>query len=376
MAATTLLLGTRKGLLTFEKSGGGWSLAKHDFPGAHIQYACADPRDGTRWACVNYGHWGQHLHRSKDGGATWEEVAAPAYPEGSLFVRAGNVDPMGVVAEKDVPAKLQKLWGVTPAGRDTPGRIYVGTAPGGLFRSDDGGESFSLVEGLWNHPSRMEKWFSGGEGETGPVLHSIVEDPRDPNHLYAGISCAGVFESTDGGESWEPRNVGSIAEFLPDPHAEVGHDTHCLAVCRNSPDVLWQQNHCGIFRSTDGARTWQAVSKKGETAHFGFPIAVDPVDPNTAWVVPAVSDEVRMAVDGALCVARTTDGGESWQTLRAGLPQQGAFDIVFRHALDLAGDTLAFGSTTGNAYISDDRGETWECLGNHLPPIYCVRFAS
>ena len=222
----------------------------------------------------------------------------------------------------------------------------------------------------------MTQWFSGGAGETGAVLHSIVEDPRNPEHLYVGISCAGVFESTDGGASWEPRNKGSIADFLPDPLAEVGHDAHCLAICRDHPDVLWQQNHCGIFRTTDGGKNWEAVSQKGQVAHFGFPIAVDPHDPDTAWVVPAISDEVRMAVNGAMCVARTTDGGRTWQELRTGLPQSNSYDIVFRHALDLSGDDLAFGSTTGNAYVSADRGDTWQCLGNNLPPIYSVRFAS
>jgi photosystem II stability/assembly factor-like uncharacterized protein len=371
----TLLLGTRKGLLTFHRNGDGWSLAAHDFPGVHIQYACADPRDGTRWACLNYGHWGQHLHRSRDDGETWQEVTAPAYPEGTLIQVAGGTDPMGVVAEKDVPAKLQKLWCVTPAGRDTPGRLYIGTAPGGLFRSDDGGDTFELIEGLWNHPSRMKHWFSGGEGETGPVLHSVVEDPRNPDHLYVGISCAGVFETTDGGANWEPRNNGSYADFLPNPHAEVGHDAHCLMGCRNHPDVLWQQNHCGIFRTADGGQNWEAVSQKGSLAHFGFPIAVDPDDPDTAWVVPGVSDEIRIAVDAALCVCRTTDGGRSWEPLRNGLPQQGVYDIVFRHALDLSGEDLAFGSTTGNTYVSADRGETWDCLGSNLPPVYSVRFA-
>lgn len=372
----TLLLGTRKGLFTFNRKGGRWELARHDFTGTPVQYATVDPRDGARWACLNHGHWGQHLHRSRDGGRSWEEVTAPAYPEGALIAEAGGTDPFGTVVEKDVPAKLQKLWCVQPAGSATPGRMYLGTAPGGLFRSDDGGDTFELIEGLWNHPSRLKTWFSGGEGETGPVLHSIVEDPRDPNHLYVGISCAGVFESMDGGANWEPRNNGSIADFLPDPYAEVGHDAHFLAGCAADPDVLWQQNHCGIFRSTNGGQKWDAVSQKGNVAHFGFPIAVDANDPDTAWVVPAVSDEIRIAVNGALCVCRTIDGGETWQELRAGLPQRDCYDIVFRHAFDVAGDDLAFGSTTGNAYVSADRGDSWECLGNNLPPVYSVRFGA
>jgi photosystem II stability/assembly factor-like uncharacterized protein len=157
---------------------------------------------------------------------------------------------------------------------------------------------------------------------------------------------------------------------------EVGQDPHLIAACRSNPDMLWQQNHCGIYRSTDGGATWSYVSQSNGPAHFGFPIAVDETNGDVAWVVPAHSDERRMAIDGALCVCRTDDGGATWTAFRNGLPQQYCYDVAFRHALDINGDTLAFGTTSGNLFVSDDRGESWQCVGNYFPPIYSVRFSS
>jgi photosystem II stability/assembly factor-like uncharacterized protein len=319
-----------------------------------------DHRTGTLWASIDHGHWGQKLHRSDDNGETWEEVTAPKYPEGAE-VKDG------------VPAAVRYLWVLAPGGDDEPERFYIGTEPGGLFRSDDGGRSFSLVEGLWNHPSRRGQWFGGGRDEAG--IHSVWVDPRDSRRVLTAISCAGIFETTDGGATWNPRNKGLRADFLPNPDSEVGQDAHVMAVCASHPDVLWQQNHCGIFRSADGGASWDDISQKGGPAYFGFAIAADERDPDTAWVVPADSDERRMAIDGALCVCRTEDGGKSWTTLRNGLPQENCYDVAFRHALDVTGDRLAFGTTTGNVFVSDDRGESWQCIGNYFPPVYSVRFA-
>lgn len=358
----TLLLGTRKGLMTYRNDGSGWKPTGRMFPGQPVSYAMHDDRNNTLWACIDHGHWGQKLHRSRDAGATWEEVPAPKYPEGSLL-------------REDTPATLRYMWSMAGGGADRPQRLYIGTEPGGLFRSEDGGDSFELVESLWNHPSRVAgKWFGGGRDEAG--IHSIIVDPRDSAHVQIGISCAGVFETTDDGATWNPTNTGLIADFLPDPTVEVGHDPHFLAAASSDPNMMWQQNHCGIFRSTNGGHEWSAVSAAGNTAHFGFAIAVDEADPHTAWVVPVQSDGQRMAVDGALCVCRTADGGATWTELREGLPQDGAFDVVFRHGLDITGSTLAFGSTTGNCFISEDRGDSWTTLSNYLPPVYSVRFAS
>jgi len=363
----TLFLGTRKGLFTLRREAHGWRTAAVAHAGIPIAYACRDPRTGTLWAAQDNGHWGQKLHRSRDGGATWELVPSPKYPEDAVMLdRMSDWE-----NPKEVPATLRYLWVIQPGHPSQPDRLYLGTEPGGLFRSDDGGDTWELDRALWDHPSRRQ-WFGGGRDYAG--IHSVIVDPRDPTHVYVGISCAGVFETTDDGAAWEPRSKGMLADFLPDPTTEIGQDPHFVVACPAAPDVLWTQHHCGVFRSTDGARSWQAVSTRGETAHFGFAVAVDPADPETAWVVPATSDEQRIAVHDALCVCRTTDGGRTWEALRAGLPQSGCYDIVFRHGLDLSGDRLAFGSTTGNVFVSEDRGDSWTCLGNHFPPVYSVRF--
>lgn len=359
--SNTLLIGTRKGLIRMAHTNNEWRIVDNHFAGSPVPYAASDHRTGALWASLDHGHWGSKLHRSTDNGKSWQELSAPAYPEGAERSGGG-------------PATLRYIWVLTPGGADQPTTFYAGTEPGGLFRSDDYGESFQLVEGLWNHPSRLEGWFGGGRDY--PGIHSIIVDPRNSNRVLVGISCAGMFETTDGGTSWQPRNGGLRAEFLPNPETEVGQDPHLITACGSNPDVLWQQNHCGIYRSIDGGAHWSYVSQPGGPAHFGFPIAVDQHNGDVAWVVPAESDERRMAIDGALCISRTDDGGASWTTFRNGLPQQGCFDVVFRHALDNNGDTLAFGTTSGNLFVSDDRGESWKCIGNYLPPIYSVRFSS
>lgn len=363
MSKDRIILGTRKGLLVLQRNGRSWQTVHEAYHGVPFSYAFEDLRTSTLWACADHGHWGQKLYRSRDGGASLEEVPAPRYPEGTMAY--------DVWSEGEKPAQVTYLWTIVPGGDSYPERIYIGTEPGGLFRSDDNGESFDFVEGLWNHPSRPKNWFGGGRDQAGTC--SIVVDPRDNDHLYVGISVGGVYESTDGGQTWVGRNKGLRADFLPDPYAEYGHDPHCLIASPSNPDVLWQQNHCGVFRSTDAGRNWLDLSF--DKVKFGFPIVADAQDANTAWVVPGISDEKRMAFDGALFVGRTEDGGESWQELRQGLPQENCFDIVFRHAFDIDGEALVFGSTTGNMFLSEDRGDSWQCLGTAFPPIYSVRFA-
>jgi photosystem II stability/assembly factor-like uncharacterized protein len=367
-AARRLIVGTRKGLFLLARAArGGWKIDGYLLAAAPVPYAFRDERDGVLWASQDHGHWGAKLKRSRDEGRTWEDVAPPKYP------KTARIKPW-TLGGKKIPATLAYIWVIAPGGADQPERIYLGTEPGGLFRSDDGGATFHLVTGLWNHPSRLEKWFGGGRDNAG--IHSVLVDPRDSRRVLVGVSCAGVFETTDDGKTWAPRNQGLHADFLPDPKAEVGHDPHFVDASPAHPDSLWMQNHCGIYRSTNGAKSWQRVSREGNAAHFGFAVAVDGEDPRTAWVVPAISDTHRTAVRGALCVCRTTDGGKTWRELRQGLPQKHAFDVTFRHALDNAGDTVAFGTTSGNLYVSEDRGQSWTCLANNLPPIYSVRFAA
>lgn len=366
MNGETLLLGTRKGLLIFKRDGSSWKAVKAHFPGIPISYAMTDPRTGVLWACADHGHWSQKLYRAEHIDADFEEIPAPQYPQEATMYDMWD-------EESEKPATLSYLWTIVPGGADQSDTLYIGTEPGGVFRTDDGGNTFTLVEGLWQHPSRRKNWGGGGRDQAGAC--SILVDPRDSDHLFVGVSVGGVYESTDGGKTWDGRNQGLIAEYLPDPQAEYGHDPHCTVLCPAQPDVLWQQNHCGVFRSDDAGRQWHDVSQPDGTIKFGFPVAVDAEDPDTAWVVPGISDDQRMAVGGALFTARTEDGGKSWTALRNGLPQSNCYDIVLRHALDLSGDRLAFGSTTGNVFISNNRGDAWQCLGNYFPPVYSVRFA-
>lgn len=358
-----LLVGTRKGLLLLNRNGAAnaeWTIESAHFEGIPVPYAVHDPRSDTLWVSLDHGHWGGKLHRSRDLGATWEEVAAPKYPEGDT-----------VPPDFTAPAATSYIWLIEPGGVDEPKRLYVGTEPGGLFVSNDGGDSFQLMETLWYHPTNKH-WF--GAGRDHPGCCSIVVDPRDSRHLIAGISVGGVYVSHDAGETWEARNRGLYADYLPDPRHDYGHDPHIILASPSNPDVLWQQNHCGIYRSENGGLQWQDISENDGPAGFGFALALDAEDERVAWVAPAVSAEYRVPVDRAIRICRTEDGGQTWQDLRQGLPQQNAYDLIFRHAMDARGDSLVFGTTAGNFYVSDDRGDHWRCLAHNLAVVYSARF--
>ena len=354
--ADRLMVGTRKGLIEYTLQNGEWIHQKTHFLGIPVNLFHEEPESKTWWACQEHGHWGCKLSRSRDFGESWEEVEAPKYPDGTIV-------------KDDVPASTRYLWAFSNGVGSKSNHLFLGTEPGGLFESADGGDTWTLNEGLWNHPSR-DSWFGGGRDYAG--IHSIVVDPRDEDRILVGISVAGVFETTDGGKTWNPINKGLKADFLPDPHSEVGQDPHLLVQAASDYDTLWQQNHCGIFKSTDGGKNWSDVSENGGPAYFGFAVAVDEDDANIAYVVPGVSDVLRVAVDGALIVSKTTDGGSTWQSKSEGLPQQNVFDITYRHALDLSGSSLAFGTTTGNLYFSDDNAESWTAISHNLPMIYSV----
>ncbi len=389
-----MLLGTRKGALIFDRINDTWRPRPITHAGIPVCYAARDPRDGTLWASLDHGHWGPKLSRSRDNGATWEDVMSLKYPKDARYIvkylPSPDFNPESPTAQAEYAnATVYKIWNIAFGHASQPGKLYAGTIPGGLFVSDDGGDTWELNRPLWNHDSRGGDLFAGdataenrwygtpasidyGVFESG--IHSIIVDPRNSNHLLVAVSSAGVIETRDGGLTWHGRNRGMLNDYNPNPEAEWGHDPHFVANCSGQPDHLWQQNHCGVFHSSDGAQQWEKVSVPDVGVHFGFPIVADANDGLTAWVVPAHADSERMAIDGGLFVARTTDGGQSWQTFRKGLPQDNAYDIVLRHGLDVAGDCLCFGSTTGNLYLSEDRGETWQCLGNNFPPIYSVRF--
>jgi photosystem II stability/assembly factor-like uncharacterized protein len=383
-----ILVGTRKGTFIVKKEMQSWRPKLVGHGGAGVNFVLRDPQRGTIWAALGHGHWGAKLSHSDDAGLTWQDAAQIKYPDGARHYLPPPPSETGPGEGSPTlkSATLLKLWTMAFGG---DGRMYVGTIPGGLFVSADGGKTFELCRGLWDHESRggdlwtsegngTTKWFGtpAAEGEFAPGIHSVVIDPRNPKRILVAISTAGIFETIDGGASWRTRNQGLVMDYSPTPTDEwAGHDPHAITMCPNQPDHLWQQNHCGVFHSADGAQTWKKVSDPNAGAHFGFPVAVDARDGGTAWLVPGKSDMHRTAIDGGLFVAMTTDSGKSWKQLRKGLPQENAYDVVYRHALDNSGDFLAFGSTTGNLYISENRGESWVPVAHNLPPIYSVRFA-
>ncbi len=363
--------GTRKGLFRIERAADAeWNIADVAFLGDPVSMLCADERDGALYAALDHGHFGAKLHRSDDGGTTWGEIATPAYPE-----RPADADDVDAVRQTPLEWKLSKVWELTPGGADQPGRLWCGTIPGGLFRSDDRGASWELVRSLWDHPDR-KRWFGGGADL--PGIHSVSVHPGASSDVTVAVSCGGVWRSFDDGGTWEVRSHGMSAEYMPPEQANdpVIQDPHRVARCKAAPEHYWCQHHNGIFKTTDGGRAWTTVASAGPST-FGFPVVVHPHDPNTAWFVPAVKDEARYPRDGRVCVTRTRDGGASFDVLTQGLPQQHAYDLVYRHALDLApdGEQLVFGSTTGSLWVSEDQGDAWQTVSTHLPPVYVTRFA-
>ena len=360
-----LLVSTKKGLFTVDRAAAGWRVGRVAFLGENVTLAHADPRDGGWYAALNLGHFGVKLKFSPDGGETWEDRAAPAYPEGATVATGDGKPP--------APATLKLIWALEPGG---PGVLWAGTAPGGLFRSADGGRSWELIRGLWDRPERSN-WLGGGYDH--PAIHSICRDPRDPRALRIAVSCGGVWATEDGGATWRLDGHGLFAEYMPpdrrnDPAIQ---DVHMMVQCRSAPDCLWVQHHNGVFRSADGGRTWGHVPAAAPSG-FGFGVAVHPRDPRTAWFAPAVKDERRVPVDGKLVVSRTRDGGETFEVLRAGLPQEHSYDLIYRHglAVDETGDRLAIGSTTGGLWVSEDQGDRWAAVPARLPPVHAVRFAA
>jgi hypothetical protein len=371
--AQQLHVATRKGLLGFAPDGDAWRLVGTAFLGDPVSAVLPDTRDGALYAALNLGHFGVKLHRSDDGGASWQELPSPAFlPAMAQSAKAGPVAPDGDDADKAPSVSL--IWCLAAGGADEPGTLWAGTIPGGLFRSADRGASWSLVDSLWNEPSRAE-WFGGGYDD--PGIHSICVDPRDSRRMAVGISCGGVWTSADGGASWQVGRGLRNAYMPPDrAYDPVVQDPHRLAQCAAAPDTLWCQHHNGIFRSDDGGRSFTEIEAQAPS-RFGFAVAAHPRDADTAWFVPAVKDECRVPVDQRLAVLRTRDRGASFEALSHGLPALPTFDLVYRHALDVdaAGERQAMGSTTGNLWIGDDGGARWTSVSVHLPPINQVAWA-
>lgn len=371
-------VGTRKGLFTFERNGEQWAIADElRFPGVPVTMMFEDPRDGTLFAALNHEHFGPKLHR-KSAHGEWTEVGTPAFPAVDSAGSAESSDSNSDEASSppsDAPS-VKGIWSLESAGESHPGWLWAGTISGGLFLSKDQGDSWELNRPLWDVPERAN-WFGGGTDF--PVIHSICVDPRNDDRVLLGVSCGGVWVTEDGGQTWACRADGMRADYMPPEQAGEPsvQDAHCLVQSKSEPSTLWVQHHNGIFLSTDDAASWSEV-KDVDPSTFGFAAAVNPLDHQQAWFVPAIKDELRLPVDGKLVVTRTSDGGRTFEKLTNGLPQEHCYDIVFRHALDVdeTGKVLVMGSSTGGLWLSEDSGESWKTLSTHLPQIYCVRFAN
>ena len=347
-----VLVGTKKGVFVAESDAArkDWTLRGPYCEMWPTQHAIGDPATGSIYAATGNEWFGPAVWKSDDLGETWTHSSAGiAYEAGAEPVKS--------------------VWSLAKRN----GRLYAGVQPAGLFYSDDDGASWAHVEGLQKHPTRPD-WNPGGAGL---ILHSLVPDPADDNRIWIGISSAGVFYTADGGETWEPRNKGVRADFNPEDqrYPEFGQCVHCVVQAPGEPDLLYQQNHCGMYRSEDGGKSWTSI-EDGLPSTFGFPAAVHPRDPDTLFLLPLNGDiHGRFVPDAKAAVWRTRDRGETWQDLRAGLPQENAYFGVLRQAmatdsLDKAG--VYFGTSGGQLFASNDEGDSWTCIAEHLPTISSV----
>ncbi len=367
-----LLVATRKGAWILRADGARrrWTPGGPHFLGHVVNHVVLDPRDGrTLLAAARTGHLGPTVFRSTDLGGRWTEAARPpAFPKAPEGERGRAVD--------------HTFW-LTPGHASEPGTWYAGTSPHGLFRSSDGGLTWEPVPGLNDDPT-YRAWMGGPQDGTpdGPKLHSIIVDPRDPAHLYVGMSSGGVHESRDRGATWSPLVKGlEVVEGL-DPSNIPFHDPHCVRISPADPDRLFQQNHCGIYRLDRPAGEWVRIGRRmpRSVGDIGFPLVVHPRDRDTAWVFPMDGGTVwpRTSPDGRPAAYVTKNGGRTWRRLDRGLPPAQAWWTVKRQAM--AGDArdpvgLYVGTTSGEVWASRDEGERWACVARHLPEVYAVEVA-
>ncbi len=355
---TELLVGTRKGLVLLEgDASSGFEVTGRAFAGDPVEFAMRDPRSGRYVAATTSWFYGPKLWVTDDPRGEWEQAQGIALPEGG-------------------DASLARMWVIEPGEADDV--LYAGGDPGVLFESRDGGLTWELNAALWEHETRPQ-WTPGAGGL---CLHTIVPWPGDPSRLMVAISAVGVWVTEDGGGSWQHSNTGIVPEYLPEESRDnpIQHCVHNVRRSRSRPERLFMQFHGGVYRSDDAGATWIDVGEdNGLPSDFGFPVVIDPDDPDSAYVIPLDGAGDRVTPGGAVRVFQTRDGGHSWASASQGLPQTNAWLTVLREAFDSAGSgpglELYFGSTSGEVYGSGDAGGSWIEVARSLPPVYSVRTA-
>ena len=365
MSGVRVLAGTRKGafVLTSDGTRKQWNVSGPHFAGWEIYHVKGSPADpGRLYASQSSGWSGQVIQRSDDGGATWA-------PVGNQFTYQGTTGTHQWYDGTPHPWEFARVWHLEPS-LDDPDVVYAGVEDAGLFRTDDGGQSWQELPKLRGHESGS----SWQPGAGGMCLHTILLDPAQQGRMFTAISAAGAFRSDDAGQTWRPINKGLQSEGIPDPDAEVGHCVHRLAMHPSRPDVLFMQKHWDVMRSDNGGESWREISGN-LPSDFGFPIDVHAHEPDTIYVVPITSDAEHFPPEGKLRVYRSRTGGDDWEPLTTGLPQENCYVNVLRDAmavdaLDSCG--VYFGTTGGQVYASADSGDTWEAIVRDLPAVLSV----